>query len=235
MAGLSGTAGLILLAGLWLAYFAIHSLLAARWVKAAVVRRAPVWGRRGYRIAYNLLAVVLLVPPLGLMAHLSGPPVLVWTGPAWWLAQGAALLAITGFVVSLRGYDTGHFLGLGQWRAGGITDSGAEPWEPLRLSGFHRFVRHPWYFFGLVILWTRDMDTARLVSAGAATLYLVVGSRLEEARLRAAYGAAYAIYQKRVPGLIPLPGKGLAPQEAAALARQANQGPDPSNEQGELP
>jgi protein-S-isoprenylcysteine O-methyltransferase Ste14 len=220
---LSGWSGHAVLAGLWLGYFAVHSLLAARWMKAAVVRRAPDWGRRGYRLAYNLLAVVLLVPPLALMTALSGPPVIDWRGPAWWLAQLAAAAAVAGFVHSLRGYDTGHFLGMRHWREGGITDGGAEPWEPLRLAGYHRFVRHPWYFFGLVILWTRDMDTARLVSATAATLYLVAGSRLEEARLRTAYGAAYDTYRRRVPALVPLPGKYLTPGEAQALAREANQ------------
>ena len=215
----------------WAAYFALHSLLASRRVKAAAAHRWP--GRaRAYRLTYNLIAVALLLPLAGLVGWLNGPVVLAWTGLAWWLAQAAALAAIAGFVVSLRGYDMDHFLGLRQLgERGAITDGGVEPWEPLRIGGFHRFVRHPWYFFGLVILWTRDLHLAGLVSAAAITAYLVVGSRLEERKLIQAYGAAYADYRRRVPGLIPLPGRHLNPGEAAELARRANA--DETARQGE--
>jgi protein-S-isoprenylcysteine O-methyltransferase Ste14 len=167
--------------------------------------------------------VALLLPLAALVWWLNGPLVLAWTGPAWWLAQAAALAALAGFVVSQRGYDMDHFLGvrqLGQRAA--ITDGGVEPWEPLRIGGFHRYVRHPWYFFGLVILWTRDLHLAGLVSAVAITVYLVIGSRLEEAKLIRAYGPAYSDYRRRVPGLVPLPGRHLSPAEAAELARRAN-------------
>jgi protein-S-isoprenylcysteine O-methyltransferase Ste14 len=224
-AGITAYAGLVLA---WAGYFALHSLLAARRIKAAVVSRWP--HRAGsYRMAYNLLAVALLIPLLALTVALDGPMVLVWQGPSWWLAQALALAAVAGFLVSLRGYDMGHFLGLRQHRTGAITDGGVEPWEPLRLSGFHRFVRHPWYCFGLVILWTRDLHLAGLVSAAAVTAYLVVGSRLEERKLVATYGAAYRAYRRRVPGLLPLPGRHLSPAEAAELARQANADSHPSS------
>ncbi|HKJ71262.1 MAG TPA: hypothetical protein VKA55_05880 [Gammaproteobacteria bacterium] len=207
----------------WAVFFAAHSLLASRRAKAAVSRRWP--HRAGaYRLAYNLLALALLVPVLVLSLAADGPMLVTWTGPAWWLAQAAALAAVTGFAVSLHAYDMDHFLGLRQLRGPAVTDGGEEPWEPLRISGFHRFVRHPWYFFGLVILWTRDLNAAGLVSAAAVTAYLVVGSRLEERKLIDTYGAAYAAYRGRVPGLLPLPGRHLSPAEAAELARRANQG-----------
>ena len=205
----------------WGAYLALHSLLAARRVKAAVARRWPSWAG-AYRLIYSVVAVVLLVPLLGFTLILDGPLVVDWRGPAWWLAQGAALAALAGFVLSLRGYNTGHFLGLGGRAA--VTQEGNEPWEPLRITGFHRFVRHPWYFFGLVILWTRDLHLAGLVAAVAISAYLVIGSRLEERKLLSAYGTAYAAYKRRVPGLAPLPGRYLSRAEATELARQANEG-----------
>lgn len=205
----------------WAAYLGLHSLLAGRRVKAAVARRWPAWAR-AYRLIYSVVAVALLAPLLGLTLVLDGPLVVAWHGPAWWLAQGAALAALAGFVHSLRGYDTGHFLGLGDRSA--VSEDGSEPWEPLRITGFHRFVRHPWYFFGLVILWTRDLHAAGVVAAAAITVYLVVGSRLEERKLVESYGAAYTAYRRGVPGLIPMPGRHLSPAEAAELARQANEG-----------
>ncbi|MEF8792369.1 methyltransferase family protein [Thiohalorhabdus sp.] len=208
----------------WAAYLAVHSLLAARRVKAAVARRWPA-SARAYRLIYSLVAAVTLVPLVALTVALNGPQVVAWHGPAWWLAQAAALAAVLGFTTTVRGYDMGQFLGLGNRSA--VTEDGRESWEPLRLTGLHRFVRHPWYFFGLVILWTRDLDLAGLVAVLTITVYLVVGSRLEERKLMEAYGDAYAAYRRRVPGLIPIPGRHLAPDEAGELARQANEG-DPS-------
>ena len=205
----------------WAAYFAIHSLLASPRLKTRAARLGPAIARR-YRLAYNIVAVVLLVPPLWLTVAADGPWVIRWTGPLWWLAQGAALAAVATFLWSVRRYDMGHFLGTRQWRGEAITDSGVEPWEPLRLEGLHRYVRHPWYFLGLIILWTRDMHVAGLITATAATVYLVVGSRLEERKLLASYGTVYATYRQRVPGLIPLPGRHLTPAAARKLMDQAN-------------
>jgi len=201
---------------LWAAFFAVHSILAARGPKA---RAARLGAARGYRLAYNVVATLLLVPPLWLTFTLDGPRVLQWQGPAWWLAQAAALLAVAGFAASLRAYDMDHFLGLRQWREGGTQP---EAWEPMRISGIHRFVRHPWYFFGLVVLWTRDLDLAGFLTAAAITAYLLVGSRLEERKLIETYGEAYRAYRRRVPGLVPLPGRFLRRAEAEALVRQAN-------------
>lgn len=222
-AGLSRALPYLGLAGVWALYFAAHSLLATPALKARAARHGARW-RRGYRLAYNLLALVLILPPVWLTFRLDGPAIITWSGWAWWLAQSAALLAVLGFLSTLPRYDMRHFLGLRQWRGEAITDGGVEPWEPLRVSGAHRYVRHPWYFLGLVVLWTRDLDLAALVTAGAITGYLIVGSRLEERKLLAAYGEAYADYRRRVPGLVPLPGRALSREEAEELARRANTG-----------
>ena len=209
------------LALVWAAYFAVHSLLASRTLKTRAAGLGPA-AARGYRLAYNGLAVVLLVPPLWLTVAADGPWLIRWTGPAWWLAQGAALAAVATFGWTVRHYDMGHFLGTRQWRGEVLTDGGVEPWEPLRLTGLHRFVRHPWYFLGLVILWTRDLHAAGLVTAVAITAYLVIGSRLEERKLIATYGPVYVTYRRRVPGLVPLPGRYLRPAEAREMMEQAN-------------
>ncbi|MFA9460142.1 methyltransferase family protein [Thiohalorhabdus sp. Cl-TMA] len=205
------------LVALWAAYFAVHSALAARGTKARAARLGRT-AARAYRLAYNLAAVLLLLPPLWLTTRLGGPMILEWRGPAWWAAQAAALLAVAGFAVSLRAYDMRHFLGLRQWRKPG---GGVEPRDPLRISGFHRFLRHPWYFFGLVVLWTRSLDLAQFLTALSVTAYLVIGSRLEERKLIHAYGAAYRAYRRRVPGLVPVPGRYLTRSAAQRLSEQA--------------
>lgn len=199
----------------WLVYFGLHSLLASHASKAWVERHWPRL-RPGYRLAYNLLATLLLVWPLWLLVRQPGPMLWEWTGIGSWLANGLALLAVAGFLLSSRAYDTLDFLGLRQWRSGEVMAGG------FSLSTWHRYVRHPWYSFGLVILWTRDMSAALLVSALWITGYLVVGSRLEERKLIAELGDVYRRYRERVPALVPLPWRHLTREQARRLVENGS-------------
>lgn len=194
----------------WLAYAALHSLLAALAVKSWAIGRWPgcaPW----YRLAYNLLAAVLLLPLLWATWSIPGDWLWRWTGILAWLANGLALAALAGFWFSARHYDMAEFLGLRQLgeRAARVDRPGG-----FVVSPFHRFVRHPWYFFGLVLVWTRDMNPAWLVSALAITLYFAVGSHFEERKLLALHGERYRRYRARVPALVPLPWKFLGRAEA---------------------
>jgi len=211
------TLHLVLLALSWGLYAVLHSLLAATSVKQAVQRH---WPRhyRAYRLTYNLLAGALLIPSLWLLAAYPGGPIWRWPAPLDWLANGLALVAVAGFAWSLRYYDTGEFLGTHQLRN---AENAAQDEAPLTLSPLHRWVRHPWYFLGLVIIWTREMNAALLVSAVMLTLYLVAGSRLEDKKLIALYGEAYRRYRNKVPGLVPLPWRRLSRREADEIQQQS--------------
>jgi len=204
---------LSLLALAWAAYGALHSLLAAEGTKAQVAARFP-GAVPAYRLAYNLVALLGLLPVGWLMARQPGPWLWRWTGPLGWLLDGLALGAVGLLVVGPATYDLREFLGLRalQEGRGELIDH-----EAFRISDLHRHVRHPWYALCLVVLWTRDMSAARLVSALAITAYLVIGSRLEEQKLIARFGEAYRRYQERVPGLLPRPWRVLSREEARRL------------------
>ena len=207
--------GLAALALCWLAYFALHSALASLQVKRWVARKHPE-KMPFYRIAFNALAVLMLLPIAWLMLRYPGPPLWAWRGPLAWLADALALSAIGAFVVSLKYYDGREFLGLRQWAS---RHRQVEDQEGFHLSPFHRYLRHPWYGFSLVLIWTRDMDAAMLVSSVLMTAYFIVGARLEEAKLLICHGAVYQRYMDRVAGLLPLPWKTLSAAEAAELLR----------------
>ncbi len=208
---------LVLLSLAWLAYFVLHSLLASLTVKRWVVRRRPQW-MPAYRLFFNLMAILLVLPPLAMTFAFRGQPLWQWSGPWRWASAGLVLAAILGVVWSLRHYDGEEFLGLRQWR--GRVRS-VEDQERMHISPLHRFVRHPWYFLGLVLVWSQDMDPAFLTSAIAISLYFVMGSRLEERKLMIYHGAAYREYRARVPGLIPLPWRYLTQEQAEALVHKS--------------
>lgn len=211
---------LALLALGWLAYAALHSLLATLSVKAWVTRRRPAFAP-WYRLAYNALAVVLVLPLV--WATYAIPSEWLWRWNGIWaaLANGLALVALIGFWRSTGSYDMGEFLGLKPLRE---RRQDAVEHDGFRISTVHRFVRHPWYFLGLVLIWTRDMNAPLLVSALAITLYFIVGSRLEEHKLEAHFGEVYRNYCRKVPGLMPLPWKRLSAPEAREMMHHARSG-----------
>ena len=202
-----------LLALLWLGYFVLHSALASQSVKSWIGGHFP-RSIAFYRLGFNAVAVLALLPMLWLMIRHPGVTLWTWSGAWAWLSNGLTLAALAAFVLSARYYDTGEFLGMRQWRTG--TEC-IEDQENFRISPFHRHVRHPWYALGLVLVWTRDMSAALLLSSVLMTVYLFIGAHLEENKLIARYGEAYRRYRQRVPGLLPWPGKSISESEAAEL------------------
>lgn len=204
---------LVPLAAGFVIYFTLHSWLASLRLKNYVASRWPTF-MPAYRLTYNLISVVLLLPLLWFMQRNPGPVLWQWQGAISLVMHGLMFAAIGGFIWSLRSYDNRVFLGWTQWKN---RHRDIEDPDRLFISSLHRFVRHPWYFFILVMLWTQDMTLSRLVTYGLISLYLVVGSRLEERKLVSQFGEAYRQYCQRVPGLIPLPGKSLSREKAREL------------------
>jgi protein-S-isoprenylcysteine O-methyltransferase Ste14 len=90
----------------------------------------------------------------------------------------------------------------------------------LSVEGPYAYCRHPMYLAMLAAFWVGPaMTFARLEFATLATLYLLVGLRLEERNLREELGPEYDLYCANVPMLVPrLTPWGLprgAPREAA--------------------
>lgn len=197
------TGSIAIIGGYALLYALIHSWTASQSFKDWAARRAGAGADRWYRLGYNLVSVILLLPFLPLLLWL--PDQLLYTVPAPWLwlmllVQGAAL-AGTAYGIWLT--DPWHFLGLRQ--AGMASQTVKNPSQPrLIIAGPYRWVRHPLYFFGLMAIWFMpQMTVNRLVLALVFSLYLYIGTFFEERRLVREFGAEYREYQQRVPRLIP--------------------------------
>lgn len=191
--------GHVLYALAWLSFGAAHSLLAAAGGHGWLVRRFG----RFHRVAFNGLAVLHLaaVGAVG-WATLGSRPAFALPQPLVWAMTAVAVLGAVGLVVFLRAYDPGRLIGTAQ-----IRGAGEDADEPLHLGGIHRWVRHPLYMAGFLLLWGRAVDPLGLATALWASAYLVIGSLLEERKLLARYGAPYADYRRRVPRFIPWKGR----------------------------
>ena len=201
---------LVILSLAWIAFFGLHSLLASIWMKDIIKDRFPSFAPY-YRLAYNIISILLIIPIFRFSHSINSPPLIVWNGFLGAVSGAVLILACAGFFWTVRYYDMAQFLGLSQLRA---KDAPVEGTELFTLSPLHRFVRHPWYFLALLILWTRDMTPPFPVTVLAATIYFIIGSRLEERKLLYYYGKRYELYMKFVPGLLPLPWRYLRKEEA---------------------
>jgi len=113
------------------------------------------------------------------------------------LAGGTAAV---GLLASFRVTGSLEFLGMAQFLH---LRQPAAP-EALRVDGMYRWMRHPIYSFSLLILWLLPVMTSnRLAAALGITLYILIGSTLEERKLLAQFGEAYRAYQARVGKFIP--------------------------------
>jgi protein-S-isoprenylcysteine O-methyltransferase Ste14 len=73
----------------------------------------------------------------------------------------------------------------------------------LDTSGILGITRHPWYLATILFIWARQLDVSAILVNVILTLYLVVGTYLEEKKLIGEFGEKYLTYQKKVSMLIP--------------------------------
>jgi protein-S-isoprenylcysteine O-methyltransferase Ste14 len=150
-----------------------------------------------YAIASGV--VLLLLPAFWQPSRLG---VLSLDGPLRWLLHSVFLTALAGMVWgfgSLRHFDP---LGAGPLLA--HLRGAPAPAMPLTIRGPYRWVRHPIYAFFLLMIWASpDVTADRLLFNVLWTIWMVVGTGLEERDLAAEFGDGYREYQRRVPMLVP--------------------------------
>lgn len=186
-------------------YGALHSLLAASVIKLIALN---IVGKRVYlglyRLFFNIVATISFFPILGLVVIEPGET--LWQVDSGWrfVLFSVQVLGLMGLMVSLLQIDSMRFLGISQAVAWLTGQKLPLPDEPLTQHGVYALVRHPLYLFSLMVIWPiAPMTAAWLGFNVGVTLYFVIGSRLEEQKLRQAFGEVYEIYRSRVPWLIP--------------------------------
>jgi protein-S-isoprenylcysteine O-methyltransferase Ste14 len=111
-------------------------------------------------------------------------------------------LAFAGFFWGIRSLRSFDGFGLRPIRAR-RRGSEVKP-EALTIRGPYHWVRHPMYFLVLVLIWSYpDITVDRIMFNVLMTVWIVVGTHLEERDLVDEFGDDYREYQQRVPMLAP--------------------------------
>lgn len=80
--------------------------------------------------------------------------------------------------------------------------------QKFSVYGPYLWVRHPLYFFVLLLIWAcPDLTLDRLIFNFLWTVWIIIGTVLEEKDLLSDFGDDYRQYQGRVPMLIPWKGR----------------------------
>lgn len=180
----------------WVAYYVLHSVLAATSVKNFF--KGKLHFHRYYRLSYTILAATLLAGIIWYQYSFESP--LLWNIPL--LKIPAILLfiipgSIIGFV-SLKKYF-GLLSGI---RA--IYEKA--PAHELKIDGIHRFMRHPLYTGTILVVWGFYLIFPYLnniIAVLLLTAYVLIGIRFEERKLIAEFGDQYLDYMQKVPPLVP--------------------------------
>jgi methanethiol S-methyltransferase len=180
-----------------LGYGAMHSLLASLRAKAAARKIFGPSADHWYRLGFNFAAGITLLPVLGLLAANIGPVLIAVPWPGWAILAAIELAALMLMVYAFQHSDPAFFMGFGQLGS-------APPTPDLTTTGAYGIVRHPLYSTGLLMLWCFPiLTTGTLAFDAAITLYILIGSELEERRLIVQFGEEYLRYRKKVARLIP--------------------------------
>jgi len=189
--------GALALGAYFVLFVIVHSLLADPRFKR---RARSVLGKafdRWQRLAYNLLALFMMLPFLTIMIFLPDRTLYIIPAPWSWLMAGGQLLAALALLQTTRRTVISYFLGLSQLRQEGVVGE-------LVKDGFYCHIRNPLFFFAAVFLWLSPLMTENLLAFNIlATIYFYLGARHEERSLKEEFKEQYEEYRKAVPMFLP--------------------------------
>jgi protein-S-isoprenylcysteine O-methyltransferase Ste14 len=182
-----------------LAYGGIHSFLASTKVKNTLKQQLDGKLNRYYRLFYNLMALISVLPVLALTVALPDRVLYILPGPWIYIAVTMQITAILALVIGLWQTDIWYFVGLRQ-----LNVTPGEQGQKLVVGGLYRWVRHPLYTAGLLFIWLTPRMSVNLIAFNIAiTAYIWIGASFEERKLIREFGEPYLEYRQRTPMLFP--------------------------------
>lgn len=187
---------------LWAGYCALHSyLISIRFTN--ILTRLLKRYYSFYRLFYVIISLALLVPLINYTAQLADAVIITDEFPFSvirnMLKWGSLLMFFWAFFFN---YDSLSFFGIRQiltfW---GIVKT--DPAGKIKKSGLLGIMRHPMYTALIIYLWCQTFRFTDIIINIVLTIYIIIGTRLEEKKLVLEFGDAYINYKQEVPMLIP--------------------------------
>ncbi|WP_070413902.1 methanethiol S-methyltransferase [Pseudomonas lundensis] len=188
--------------------FAIqHSGMARKAFKHWWLRFVPAPIERATYVLFSSAVLALMIwlwQPVSITVwRIESPLAVALLTSVYWL--GWALVLVATFLIS-------HLELFGIKQALDTVLRLKAPDTSFKTPLLYKWVRHPMYAGFLMAFWaTPHMTVGRLVFAVTCTLYIVIGSRLEEKDLLELFGDPYRRYQQRIGRLIPFVGRRKLP------------------------
>jgi methanethiol S-methyltransferase len=187
---------------IWAGYCFLHSyLISGRFTKFTerLLKNYYAW----YRLFYVLLSLVLLVPLIRYTNAMDNRIIIEWVSP--WsviriiLMYGSLLMFFWAFFFN---YDSLSFFGIRQIMNFGKTKN-TNPSAGIKKNGLLGVIRHPMYLCLIIYLWCQTFRMVDIIVNVILTVYVIIGTILEEKKLILEFGDYYKKYQQEVPMLIP--------------------------------
>jgi len=192
----------LFVASLWIGYCALHSYLISIGFTNLMVRFLKDY-YAFYRLFYILFSLALLIPLINFTTHSDTNIIITYDYPLSLvrhvLIYGSLLMF---FVAFFFNYDSLSFFGIRQILNFGKAKE-ANPSVDIRKSGLLGIMRHPMYFALIIYLWCQTFRMMDIVINTVLTIYVIIGTKLEERKLVLEFGNTYIKYQQEVPMLIP--------------------------------
>jgi ADP-ribose pyrophosphatase len=193
----------LLQAVLWIGWCTLHSAMISITVTGYLERRLGP-GYRFYRLFFNAVAVVTLLPVYLYGRGIDSPLCLIVQGPMQTVRIALLLTSLLLFVMGAMVYDLKQIAGLRQIRQYPFSSSAGT--MPLKTGGILTVTRHPWYLGGILLVWSYQarMTVADVMVNTILSLYFVVGAALEDRKLNKTMEGAYDHYAATVSMLFPV-------------------------------
>ena len=188
----------------WCLWCTVHSLLISltltKYLESKLGKNF-----RFYRLFYNFISIITLLPPLLYGHKLKGSLIFSWEGNFIIIQFIFFMIALILFLTGARKYDMMQFLGIRQIQSGSsqapLSESGT-----IDMTGILGITRHPWYLGAIIFIWVfnKNIYFSTLITNIILTVYLIIGTYLEKKKLITICGDKYRNYQKKVSMLLPV-------------------------------
>lgn len=190
----------LLIALFWSLYCALHSFLISVGFTKLMMKLLKKY-YAFYRVFYIGISFFLIIPLFNLSAP-SNNEIISYPYTINFIRQilmyGSLVMFGWAFFFD---YDALSFFGIRQIMNFGREKDAVHP--EIKRKGLLGIIRHPMYFALIIFLWCRIFTLTDLIVNSVLTIYVIIGTILEERKLIMEFGESYTRYQLEVPMLIP--------------------------------